>query len=65
MDTILLPPDFKDFLRLLTEKKVEYLPVGGYAVGYYGCPRAVGDMDIWVNTAAGNAANLNELENLP
>ncbi|MCE7869072.1 hypothetical protein DYH09_01710 [bacterium CPR1] len=43
-----LPPDFSDFLRLLNEHKVQYLLIGGYAVGFYGYPRATGDMDIWV-----------------
>ena len=48
MATIQLPPDFKEFLKLLNEYKVEYLLVGGYAVGYYGYPRATADMDIWM-----------------
>ena len=43
-----LPPDFKDFLKLLNSKGVEYLVIGGYAVGYYGYPRATADLDIWV-----------------
>lgn len=50
MDTILLPPDFREFLQLLNSHKVRYLLVGGYAVGYYGYPRATADMDIWVAT---------------
>lgn len=29
-----LPKDFKDFLRLLNDEKVNYLLIGGYAVGY-------------------------------
>lgn len=41
----LLPPDFQDFLRLLHSEDVEYLLVGGYAVGFYGYPRATGDID--------------------
>ena len=45
MATILLPPDFKEFLQLLNTNQVEYLLVGGYAVGYYGYPRATGDAD--------------------
>lgn len=44
----LLPPDFSEFLRLLNSHNVRYLLVGGYAVGYYGYPRATADMDIWV-----------------
>lgn len=43
-----LPPDFKEFLRLLNARQVEYLLIGGYAVGYYGYPRATADMDIWI-----------------
>ena len=45
---IQIPPDFKEFLRLLNFHQVEYLLIGGYAVGYYGFVRATGDMDIWV-----------------
>lgn len=51
---ILLPPDFREFLQLLNSHKVKYLLVGGYAVGYYGYPRATADMDIWVATDAEN-----------
>lgn len=54
MATTLLPPDFKEFLRLLNSHGVEYLLVGGYAVGYYGYPRATADMDIWVSTEPSN-----------
>jgi hypothetical protein len=31
-----LPLDFKEFLKLLNEKSVRYLLIGGYAVGYHG-----------------------------
>lgn len=48
MATIHLPPDFKEFLKLLNAYEVEYLLIGGYAVGYHGYPRATADMDIWV-----------------
>ena len=47
--------DFKDFLKLLNEKKVEYLLIGGYAVGYHGYPRPTGDMDIWIRLSNENA----------
>ncbi len=53
-----LPPDFKEFLRLLNSHGVEYLLVGGYAVGYYGYPRATADMDIWVARTPQNADRL-------
>lgn len=58
MATIQLPPDFKDLLRLLNSEQVEYLLLGGYAVGYYGHPRATGDMDIWVACNRLNATRL-------
>lgn len=58
MGTPTLPPDFKEFLRLLNSHTVEYLLVGGYAVGYYGYPRATADMDIWVARTPQNAAKL-------
>ena len=55
MGTIELHPDFKDFLILLNSHGVEYLIVGGYAVGYHGYPRATGDMDIWIGLSESNA----------
>ena len=57
MATPLLPEDFKEFLKLLNEKKVEYLLIGGYAVGYYGYVRATADMDVFIACNAENADN--------
>jgi len=53
-----LPPDFKEFLKLLNSERIEYLLVGGHAVGYYGYPRSTGDMDIWIASNATNAEAL-------
>jgi predicted nucleotidyltransferase len=50
-----LPLDFKEFLKLLNENQVEYLLIGGYAVGYYGYPRATNDMDVWIAISSKNA----------
>ena len=58
MDTQVLPDDFKEFLKLLTEADVEYLLIGGYAVGYHGYPRTTADMDIWVSVSPSNADKL-------
>jgi hypothetical protein len=58
MGTLELPQDLREFLRLLNSHAVEYLLVGGYAVGFYGNPRTTGDMDIWVGISASNAAKL-------
>ena len=41
-----LPLDFSEFLRSLSEHEVECLPVGGYAVIFYGYPRATGDIGV-------------------
>jgi predicted nucleotidyltransferase len=46
---IVLPPDFKEFLKQLNEKKIKYLLIGGYAVGFHGYPRATNDLDIFIS----------------
>jgi len=55
---IQLPPDFKEFLALLNVNDVQYLVVGGYAVGAHGYPRATGDLDIWIAIDSQNAETL-------
>ena len=52
---IRLPPDFKEFLRSLSEHDVRYLLIGGYAVGYHGYPRATQDLDVWIAVSRSNA----------
>ena len=54
----ILPPDFRDFLKLLNLRKIKYLLIGGYAVGYYGYPRATADMDIWTAISEENAKKM-------
>ncbi len=58
MATVNLPPDFKEFLKLLNAHQVEYLLIGGYAVAYHGYPRATADMDIWIATHAQNTKKI-------
>ncbi len=53
-----LQADFKDFLRLLNANRVEYLLIGGYAVGYHGYPRATVDLDVWIARTPDNAARV-------
>ena len=60
MDMPILPQDFRVFLKLLNSKRVEYLLIGGYAVGYYGYPRATADMDIWIAISKENAKKMTE-----
>ncbi|HEY7750661.1 MAG TPA: nucleotidyltransferase [Ignavibacteriaceae bacterium] len=45
-------------MKLLNSKQVEYLVIGGWAVGYYGYPRATGDLDIWVSMKKENAEKI-------
>ena len=52
------PADLREFLKLLNSARVEYLLIGGYAVGYYGYPRATADLDIWVGMSHKNAREL-------
>ena len=58
MVTTQLPQDFKEFLQLLNDKKVKYLLIGGYAVGYHGYPRATVDMDVWIAIESENAEKI-------
>jgi len=61
MEKQTLPEEFKEFLKLLNECDIEYLLIGGYAVGYHGYPRTTADMDIWVAVSPVNAAKLVEV----
>ena len=51
-----LTRDFSEFLKLLNSKGVEYLIIGGYAVGVHGYVRATGDLDVWVRVTPSNAS---------
>lgn len=51
-----LPDDFREFLRLCNDHRLEYLLVGGYAVGAHGYSRPTGDIDIWIAISRVNAA---------
>lgn len=53
-----LPDDFREFLSILNEKQVEYLVVGGWALGVHGYIRATGDIDLWVGVREANLDRL-------
>ncbi|MBA4292960.1 hypothetical protein C0431_08310 [bacterium] len=59
METI--HPDWKEFLRLLVEKNVEFLLVGGHAVAIHGYPRFTSDLDCFFGTAQENCEKLNQV----
>ena len=48
MATTRIPPDFKEFLRLLAAHGARYLLVGGYAVNAFGYVRNTIDIDVWI-----------------
>jgi hypothetical protein len=51
-------PDFRDLLRLFNAHAVEFVIVGGYAVGHHGAPRYTGDIDLFVRPTDENAARV-------
>ena len=54
----MLSKDFREFIELLNKNDVDYLVVGGYAVGFHGYPRYTKDIDIWIESSAENASKL-------
>lgn len=61
MQNNLLPEDLREFIQQLNDKKVEYLIIGGYAMGAYGHIRATKDLDIFINTSHENASKLKQV----
>jgi len=53
-----LHKDFKEFIKLLSSHKVDYLIVGGYAMAFHGCPRFTGDIDFFVKPVCDNAKKI-------
>jgi hypothetical protein len=53
-------PDFVDLLRAFNAANVRFLVVGAYALALHGRPRATGDLDIWIDATADNAARVME-----
>ena len=58
MANLKLPEIFKEFIELLNSNKVKYLLLGGWAVGYYGNPRATKDIDFLIATDQNNLGKL-------
>ncbi|RLD24764.1 MAG: hypothetical protein DRI71_01590 [Bacteroidetes bacterium] len=49
------PSHFREFIQQLNELNVEYLLIGGYAMGAHGHIRATTDLDIFINSTEDNA----------
>jgi hypothetical protein len=45
-------------LKLLSSHGVEFLLIGGYAVGIHGYPRGTADLDVWVASTPANAQRI-------
>lgn len=58
MATIGLPPDFKEFLKLLKAHDARFLVIGGYAVNAFGYVRNTLDIDIWIASEAENRSRV-------
>ena len=52
------PKHFKDFIIELNKNNVEYMLIGGFALGVYGHIRATNDLDIYINATEENALKL-------
>ncbi len=50
--------DWKEFLAALAAHRVEYMVVGGIAVGVYGHVRYTKDLDVWFRGSQENAGRL-------
>ncbi len=53
-----MPPDFLELLSAFLDAGVDFLLVGGHAVGAHGLPRATDDLDVWVRPTSDNAARV-------
>ena len=52
------PSHFRDFIIELNKHSVEYMLIGGYALGVYGHIRATNDLDIYINATEHNASKM-------
>ena len=53
-----LPPEWAEFIGLLSSHRVRFVVVGAHALAVHGLPRATGDLDLFVEPSRRNAARL-------
>ena len=53
-----LPKHFREFVQQMNDLNVEYLLIGGYAMGAYGHIRATSDLDLFINATEENAEKM-------
>lgn len=56
-----LPTDLREFIELMNSHGVEYLIVGGHAVGFHGYPRYTGDIDFFIRPSTENAQRVSRV----
>jgi predicted nucleotidyltransferase len=54
------PANFREFIIELNRYEVEYMIIGGYAVGAYGYARGTNDLDIFINATDENAQKMRQ-----
>lgn len=54
------PKNFREFIVELNRYQVEYMIIGGYAVGAYGYARGTNDLDIFINATLENAQKMRQ-----
>ena len=57
-DASALAPDFRDCIEVLNAHHVEFILVGGFAVGWHGVVRATGDIDFLYEQSPKNVLRL-------
>ena len=58
---MLLPNDWRAFIKLLNSNGIEYLIVGAVALAYHGFPRYTGDLDILIRNSPENALQMESM----
>jgi predicted nucleotidyltransferase len=53
-----IPPDWREFLRLLRSQNTKFLLIGAHALAFHAEARLTEDLDIFVEASAENAARL-------
>jgi hypothetical protein len=51
---MVLPPDWSEFIGVLISHRVDFVVVGGHAVGFHGYPRFTGDIDFLIRPTRAN-----------
>ena len=54
------PKEISLLLQNLNKFEVRYLLIGGFAIAFYGSPRATGDIDLWIENTADNMVRLKD-----